>query len=134
MLDLPGDFLRSFLLSLLEMNLAAGAAIGFMLLVRRQAHQVIGARAVYLMWAIVPAAMAATFLPPRTVEADPLLYDRIVGSVPAIHGGIDWAEIGLGFLALLWVAGGIVLAGALVKRQRMFDREADKGLAGPAVV
>ncbi len=133
-LDLPGDFLRSFLLSLLEMNLAAGAAIAFMLLVRKQAHHVFGARAVYLMWLIVPAAMAATFLPPRTVEADPLLYDRIVVSVPALHDGIDWAEIGLGALALAWVAGGIVLAGALLKKQRMFDRDADKGLAGPAVV
>jgi BlaR1 peptidase M56 len=78
--------------------------------------------------------MAATFLPPRTVEADPLLYDRIVVSVPALHEGIDWAEIGLGLLALAWLAGGIVLATALVKKQRVFDREADKGLAGPAVV
>jgi beta-lactamase regulating signal transducer with metallopeptidase domain len=134
MLDLPGDLLKSFLLSGLEMNLAGGAAIAFMLLVRKQAHQLIGARAVYLMWAIVPAAMAATFLPPRTIEADPLLYDRIVVSVPAIHEGIDWAEIGLGLIALAWVVGGIVLAGALVKKQRIFDREADKGLAGPAVV
>ena len=132
--DLPGDFLRSFLLSLLEMNLAGGAAIAFMLLVRKQAHALIGARAVYLLWAIVPVAMAATFLPPRTVEADPLLYDRIVVSVPAIHEGIDWAELGLGLLILAWVGGGIVLAGALAKKQRMFDREADKGLAGPAVV
>src|SRR5262249_25453988 len=126
-LDLPGDFLRSFLLSLLEMNLAAGAAIAFMLLVRKPLHGVIGARATYLLWAIVPVAMAATFLPPRTVEADPLLYDRIVVSVPAIHDGIDWAEIGLGLLTLLWIAGGIALAGLLLKRQRMFDREADKG-------
>jgi beta-lactamase regulating signal transducer with metallopeptidase domain len=116
------------------MNLAGGAAIAFMLLVRKQAHGLIGARAVYLLWAIVPVAMAATFLPPRTVEADPLLYDRIVVSVPAIHEGVDWAEIGLGLLALAWVAGGVVLAGALVKKQRVFDREADKGLAGPAVV
>lgn len=134
MLDLPGDSLRAFLLSLFEMNLAAGAAIAFMLMVRKPLHGVIGARATYLLWAIVPIAMAATFLPPRTVEADPLLYDRIVVSVPAIHDGIDWAEIGLGLLALLWIAGGVMLAGALVRKQRMFDRDADRGLAGPAVV
>src|SRR5262245_9758480 len=42
--------------ALLEVNLAAAVSIAFVLLVRKPAHHLMGSRAVYLLWAIVPIA------------------------------------------------------------------------------
>jgi beta-lactamase regulating signal transducer with metallopeptidase domain len=120
---------------LVEINLAAGAAIAFMLLVRKPAHKVIGARAVYLLWAIVPIAMLATFIPSRTVETpEPIFPDRVVVTAYLPREGIDWVGIGLAVLLVLWTVGAARLAISLAKRQARFDRDADRGKAGPAVV
>lgn len=127
--------MSAFLVNLLEINLAGGAAIAFMLLVRKQAQRLIGPRAVYLLWAIVPTAMLATFIPARTVEVtDPTLPERVIVTAYIPMTGIDWEGIGLSALALVWGAGAAVLAGALVWRQAMFQSEMDRGVAGPAVV
>lgn len=121
--------------ALVEINLAAGAAIAFVLLVRKPAHLLIGARAVYLLWAIVPMAMLATFIPSRTVQTlEPAFPDRIVVTAYVPREGIDWAGLGLGVALILWAIGAGMLAIALAKRQAMFNRDADKGAAGPAVV
>ncbi len=121
--------------ALVEINLAAGAAIAFVLLVRKPAHLLIGARAVYLLWAIVPMAMLATFIPSRTVETpEPAFPDRIVVTAYIPREGIDWAGLGLGVALIAWAVGAGMLAIALAKRQAMFNRDADKGAAGPAVV
>lgn len=123
------------LTALVEMNLAAGAAIAFMLLVRKQARHVIGVRAVYLMWAIVPASMLATLIPARTVEVvDPTLPERIVVTAYIPRTGIDWVDLGFDALATVWAAGALVLAVALMRRQILFQRDANRGVAGPALV
>jgi beta-lactamase regulating signal transducer with metallopeptidase domain len=121
--------------ALVEINLAAGAAIAFMLLVRRWAHTMMGARAVYLMWMIVPAAILATFIPSRTVETpEPIFPDRVVITAYVPREGIDWVEFGLAALLIVWAVGAAKLALTLAKRQAMFDRDAERGKAGPAVV
>lgn len=124
-----------FLQALVEINLAAAAAIAFVLLVRKPAHLMMGARAVYLLWAVVPAAILATFIPSRTVETpEPAFPDRIVVTAYIPREGVDWAGLGLGLALIAWAVGAGMLAIALAKRQAMFNRDADKGAAGPAVV
>jgi beta-lactamase regulating signal transducer with metallopeptidase domain len=121
--------------ALLEANLAGGAAIAIMLLVRGPAQRVIGPRAVYLLWATVPIAMLATFIPARTVEVlDPSLPERIVIVANIPQEGINWNQVGRAILLALWSLGAMVLATALVRRQALFHRDADRGVAGPAVV
>lgn len=120
---------------LAEINLAAGAAIAFMLLVRKWAHRTVGARAVYLAWSIVPMAILATFIPSRTIEIpEPIFPDRVVITAYVPREGLDWAGIGLALLLLVWAAGAATLAISLARRQAMFDRQAELGKAGPAVV
>jgi beta-lactamase regulating signal transducer with metallopeptidase domain len=121
--------------TLVEINLAAAAAIAFMLAVRKPARGLIGPRAVYLLWAIVPMAILATFIPSRTVETvEPILPDRVVITAVIPRSGIDWAGAGLAALLVGWAIGAAMLAMTLVRRQARFDRDADRGTAGPAVV
>ena len=121
--------------ALVEINLAAGAAIAFVLLVRKPARSLIGPRAVYLMWAIVPMAILATFIPSRTVVTpEPIFPDRVVVTAYIPREGIDWIGLGLTGLLIAWAVGAVMLGRALVKRQALFHREADEGKAGPAVV
>ena len=124
--------------ALLEVNLAAACAIAFVLLVRKPAHRLMGSRAVYLLWAIVPIAILATFLPPRTIETiEPtVLPDRVVVTAFVARKviGIDWASITFAICCLAWAIGAGALAIGLARRQAMFNRDADRGTAGPAVV
>ena len=127
--------MSEILRALVEANLAAAAAIAFVLLVRRPAHGVIGVRATYLLWAIVPIAMLATLIPARTVEElGPPAYDRIVVTATVVRTGVDWMGLGMALLIMIWGAGAVALAVALGRRQAQFDREAARGKAGPAVV
>ena len=120
---------------LVEINLAAGGAILFVLLVRRGMARHFGPHAAYALWAIVPVAMAATLLPERTLFA--LETDFLFGEMPA---AVAVSDDGAGFawlpslLSVVWVGGAIALAALFVRRQRAFMREADIGLAGPAIV
>ena len=120
---------------LVEINLAAGGAILFVLLVRRGMARHFGPHAAYALWAIVPVAMAATLLPERTLFA--LETDFLFGEMPA---AVAVSDDGAGFawlpslLSVVWVGGAIALAALFVRRQRAFMRDADIGLAGPAIV
>ncbi len=120
---------------LVEINLAAGGAILFVLLVRRGMARHFGPHAAYALWAIVPVAMAATLLPERTLFA--LETDFLFGEMPA---AVAVSDDGTAFawlpslLSVLWVGGAIALAALFVRRQRAFMRDADIGLAGPAIV
>jgi beta-lactamase regulating signal transducer with metallopeptidase domain len=58
---------NDLLACLIEANLAAAATILIVLALRRLARVMIGLRAAYALWLIVPAAMLATFLPPRII-------------------------------------------------------------------
>jgi TonB family protein len=124
--------------ALLEVNLAAACAIAFVLLVRKPAHHLMGSRAVYLLWAIVPIAILATFLPPRTIETvEPtMLPDRVVVTAFVAKKviGIDWASITFAICCIAWAIGAGALAIGLARRQAVFNRDADRGTAGPAVV
>jgi TonB family protein len=119
---------------LLELNIAAACAIAFVLLVRRPAARLFGPHAAYGLWAMVPVAMAATFLPERTVET--FVGEFLIGGVPASHAMAETA--GAGWIApalfMLWLAGAVALTLMLVRRQRDFQKDADIGLAGPAIV
>lgn len=120
---------------LVEINLAAGGAILFVLLIRRPMARHLGPHAAYALWAIVPVAMAATLLPERTLFA--LETDFLFGGLP---GTLAVSEDGAGFawlptlVSVLWIGGAIALAALFVRRQRAFMRDADIGLAGPAIV
>lgn len=120
---------------LIELNIAAGAAILFVLLVRRPAARLLGPHAAYSLWAIVPVAMLATLLPERTTET--FVTEFLIGGVPAsiaaarLEASASWLAPAL---MAAWIFGIAALTVMLVRRQRAFLRDADIGLAGPAIV
>jgi TonB family protein len=134
--------MSAFLLALLEINIAAAAAIVLVLAVRKLALQRFGARPVYLMWAIVPAAMLATLIPSRTTVAE-IRTINLPDGAPLPVASLDTVEItaGVGWLALtapwifaLWCVGGFAMGFVLTWRQDLFTADMASGKAGPAVV
>ena len=127
--------MSAFLNTIIELNIAAGAAILFVLLVRRPATRVLGPHAVYSLWTIVPVVMAATFLPERTTET--FVTEFLIGGIPAslaaarLEATASWLPAAIG---IAWIAGIAALAILFIRRQRAFLRDADIGLAGPAIV
>jgi len=126
----------SAVLSLLvELNIAAAAAILFVMLVRRPAARFFGPHAAYSLWAIVPVAMLATLLPERTTET--FVTEFLIGGLPAsvaaarLEAGASWL---VPALTAAWLIGIAALTVMLVRRQNAFLRDADIGLAGPAIV
>ena len=120
---------------LIELNIAAAAGILFVLVARAHVTRAFGPHAAYALWSMVPVAMLATFLPERTTET--LVTEFLIGGVPAslahlqAAAATSWLPLAI---AGAWVAGAIALALLLVRRQRAFLRDADLGLAGPAIV
>ncbi|MEQ1785287.1 MAG: M56 family metallopeptidase [Hyphomonadaceae bacterium] len=127
--------MSAFLDPVIELNIAAAAAILFVLAVRRPATRLLGPRAVYSLWAIVPVVMAATFLPERTTET--FVTEFLIGGIPAslaaarLESAASWLPAAIG---IAWLAGVTALALLFIRRQRAFLRDADIGLAGPAIV
>lgn len=126
--------MNALLALLVELNIAAAVAIGFVLIIRRPATRLLGPHAAYSLWAIVPVVMLATLLPERTTET--LVTEFLIGGlpaslVPAETGADAWLPT---LLAGLWLAGVPAIALVLIRRQRDFLRDADIGLAGPAIV
>lgn len=127
--------MSAFLDTIIEINIAAAAAILFVLLVRRSGSRLLGPRAVYSLWAIVPVVMAATFLPERTTET--FVTEFLIGGVPAslaaarLEATATWLPAAI---AIAWLAGIAALTLLFIRRQRAFLRDADIGLAGPAIV
>ena len=60
--------MSGLLASLVELNIAAAAAILFVLLARAHVTRAFGPHAAYALWSMVPVAMLATLLPERTTE------------------------------------------------------------------
>lgn len=119
---------------IVELNIAAALAILFVLIVRRPAARLFGSHAAYGLWLMVPVVMAATFLPERTTET--IVGEFLIGGLPASHvlarsAGEGWLAPVLG---VAWIAGAIALAVMFVRRQREFLKDAEIGLAGPAIV
>lgn len=118
--------------AMLEMNLAAAGAIAFLLLVRQPARRFFGPHAAYMLWAIVPVAVLATFIPSRTIELmtlDIAISEAVLQNA-ATSAGFDFWPV----LATIWIVGAVAVAAALARRQAAFLRDADIGIAGPAIV
>lgn len=130
----------AFLSALLEANIAAAAAIAVILLARKAVRTHLGPRAAYLIWLAVPAAILATFLPPRTdIAMRPAidLAGDISGLASTPHAAalpFDWAGPLTVALGLVWLAGAIAMTLFLGRRQVLFLGDVARGLAGPAVV
>lgn len=122
--------------ALVEMNIAASAAILVLLLVRKPVGRHLGPDAAYLLWVIVPIAVASTFIPARAIETmalGPSLEEVVaLANAPSVVPG--WEIFIAPALLSIWIAGAIAIGAALIRRQRAFMRDADLGLAGPAVV
>lgn len=110
-----------FALALIRAQITAAAAVLLVIILRPSARQLFGPRRAYGLWAIVPAAAAAAFLPSLAETMD-------IGS-PARPLGI-WASK----LILLWLAGCAIATAVLVLRERLFRKKVEQGLAGPAVM
>jgi beta-lactamase regulating signal transducer with metallopeptidase domain len=116
----------TLLFEIVEINLAAAAAILFVMWARKHVHALMGSGAAYLLWAVVPVAMLATLIPARTIE------------VEAMAAAVDVLGTGLASVAaalvLLWIAGAAAMAAFLARRQKLFLSDEELGEAGPAVV
>ena len=127
--------MSGLLASLVELNIAAAAAILFVLLARAHVTRAFGPHAAYALWSMVPVAMLATLLPERTTET--LVTEFLIGGLPAslammqADATTSWLPLAI---SVAWIAGAIALALLLIRRQRAFLRDADLGLAGPAIV
>lgn len=130
-----GAIINPIIENFVELNIAAACAVLFLLAVRKPARRIFGAHAVYLLWAIVPIAAAATFIPARAIETLSLgmTLEEIVALTTAPTASSF--EIALPYaLFATWLIGAIAMATALIRRQTAFMRDADLGLAGPAIV
>jgi len=118
-------------LMFLKAQAAATGAILLVLLLRYPARRWIGAELSYRLWAIVPAAAAASLFP--TLRLFLRLDDKtdvLMGSSPAV-----WAPVlhHAPALALVWLLGALVPAGLFLLAEIRFQRRVRRGLAGPAI-
>jgi len=134
------------LAKLLQVNLAAGAAILLVLVLRKAARSMFGARIAYALWLLAPLAAAASQAPPRPASLLPAppaapaaLIDAAEQGVSALWGwGTEAAApVGLDPLGLalgLWAVGLALMVAWLAWRQAQFLQLLAHGEAGPAVV
>ena len=111
---------------LADTNLALAVAIVLLAVARRPLRAVAGARVAYALWLLVPAVLVAAWLP----APSPLLHVTAV-ELPAPFRSVLATDFGaprpdpavLGNLAVgAWALGALVMALALVARQRSFRR------------
>jgi beta-lactamase regulating signal transducer with metallopeptidase domain len=130
------------LLALLRINLAAGVAVGLILLLRRPVRRLFGAQIAYGLWALIPLAAGAMLLPARVVKmtesaalpaarhAAPVAPHLLPALTQAVAPVVDLPTI----LGLIWLAGAVAALAWLIWRQAQFARAVRAGRAGPAVV
>ncbi len=119
----------SILEALVELNIAGAAAILLVLAARKTVHRLMGPGAAYLLWALVPVAMLATFIPARTI-----LVSREAGHLTGAVWDFAFSPLGSSLLIAAWLTGAGVMLAQIVKRQRLFMHDVARGEAGPAVV
>lgn len=152
MSDIAIDFLVA--------NLAAGIAILLVILLRKPARSLFGARTAYALWLLVPVLPVVTLLPgpPRIVEVVTLpqsvslpatsrvdLQPRLDIGIPAetaaptptaapavIASPSQPADPWL-IAAWVWIAGIVAMMAWLLRGQSRFMDDARAGFAGPAV-
>lgn len=110
-----------FAIALIRAQIAAAAAVLLVILLRPSARQLFGPRRAYGLWAIVPAAAAAAFMPSLAETMDLGAPSRPLGV---------WAAK----LILIWLGGCAIATAILVLRERLFRRRVRQGVAGPAVM
>ncbi len=120
--------MTALLIALFEANLAMTLAAGAVLAVRRRVSSACGPSVSYLLWAVVPASMAATLAPARTVLVAMPATDAADMLRALLSPAVATA------LVAVWAVGAMATAAVFVWRQRAFMREARRGAAGPAVV
>src|SRR4051812_49349511 len=156
--------MSGFLLLLVKVNLAMGAAIILVSLIRRPLRAQFGAPIAYAIWLLVPIASVASLLPPREVPAPAHVASvyraaasaPVTGHVPhptfsaiehlARHSVImpptPMKPLGSSYklfdisqlLFAVWVFGLLFMAVYLTRVQIRFSAAARRGRAGPAVV
>ncbi len=156
--------MSGFLLLLVKGNLAMGAAIVLVSLIRRPLRAQFGAPIAYAIWLLVPIASVASLLPPREVPAPahvasvhaPLAPIPVTGH--GAHSALRAIEQLAGQSALMplapmkplastygmfdtsllpfaaWVVGTLFMAGYLTRVQIRFSAAVRRGQAGPAVL
>jgi len=134
---------------LLETALAASAAVAIVLALRLPVRRLLGARAAYGLWWLVPVAVAAVLLPSPRIETVAALVPAssipapVASAAPVLGTPFDSTP----WIALVWGLGAVVATGLLVHRQHRFRRalgplslapdgtwRAISSQAGPAVV
>ena len=156
--------MSGFLLLLVKGNLAMGAAIILVSLIRRPLRAQFGAPIAYAIWLLVPIASVASLLPPREVPAPahvasvhaPAAPAPVTGYVP--HSTLSTIEqlarhsvimsptpmkpLGSSYelfdvsrlLFAAWVLGLLFMAAYLTRVQIRFSAAVRRGQAGPAVL
>lgn len=111
-----------FATALMRAQIAAAAAVLFILLVRAPARRLFGARLAYGLWLIAPAAAGVSIFPS--------MAETLERGAPTAPLGQSLATL----LLALWIAGGLVVVGLVALQERAFRRRARRGQAGPAVM
>lgn len=112
---------------LLKLNLAAGAAIIFVLMLRATMRSWFGARVAYALWLAAPAAIASAMLPAReTAITGAASKPAVVEHVPTAQGLLD-APVSTSIpvdpsslLMAVWIVGVVLALGLLARRQAEF--------------
>lgn len=129
--------LLDLLMAVGRANLAAGAAIVVVALIRKPARRAFGARAAYLLWIAPVLAAGAALVPPASAPA-PLAPAKVLDAVVLAGGAVEATVTrapGLPAAALtLWIMGGLAAAALLLWRQARFMGAMRRREAGPAVV
>jgi beta-lactamase regulating signal transducer with metallopeptidase domain len=118
--------ISDILLTLGKLNLAAGAAILLVMLLRAPVRRLFGATAAYALWLVVPLAALASLLPalrtaPTAKGPD---FGALIDSFPVLSA----MAVGL------WVMGFAAVLATFAAGQRRFLKKVAAGQAGPAIV
>jgi beta-lactamase regulating signal transducer with metallopeptidase domain len=155
--------MSGFLLLLVKGNLALGAAIVLVSLIRRPLRAQFGAPIAYAIWLLVPIAGVASLLPPREVPAPAHVASvhvpapaLVTGYVPPstlnaieqfardsvlppltpmkpVGSSVEMFDISR-LLFAAWVLGLLFMAAHLTRGQIRFSAAVRRGQAGPAVL
>jgi beta-lactamase regulating signal transducer with metallopeptidase domain len=124
---------------LIRVNLAAGAAVALVLVLRKPLRRVFGPGVAYGLWAL-PVLAALAMLAPAQVVTVPVAVAPVLTLAEAPVHVAGPARPGVAHLQVwplveaVWLAGALASFAWLAWRQAQFARAARAGRAGPAVV
>src|SRR4051812_34897098 len=157
-----GDAMSAFLVLLVKLNLAMGAAVVLVGVVRRPFRVLFGAPIAYAIWFLVPVAVLASLLPPRVAPAPaPITWVHLPDAAASLIGPIAHSALGAAeqltgqgaalppaiavlplasvpntalLLFATWALGTLLMASCLTRLQLRFSAAVRRGEAGPAVL